>query len=87
MKFSYVSHLYCPKCNEHYDVKEINNLCSCGSPLLVAYNLEQLRRDVPKEELSSRRNDLWRYHELLPVIEEKKYCFHGRRNDSTHTSR
>lgn len=77
MKFSYVSHLYCPKCSERYEVNKVNQLCSCGSPLLVAYDLEQLKKDVSKEKISVRRNDLWRYHELLPVLEEKNIVSMG----------
>nr|WP_263326446.1 threonine synthase [Neobacillus sp. Marseille-Q6967] len=71
MKYSYVSHLICPKCNKTYDHNEVNQLCSCGSPLLVKYNLDELAKDVSKEDLVGRSASLWRYHELLPVVDEK----------------
>lgn len=67
MKFSYVSHLYCPRCQEKYAVEEINQLCKCGSPLLVDYNLSEVKGKVNRDDISSRENTLWRYHELLPV--------------------
>lgn len=67
MTFSYVTELYCPKCKKTYDVDKVQNLCSCGSPLLVNYDLERLANDWKKEDLVGRRTDLWRYHELLPV--------------------
>ncbi|MCP3031740.1 threonine synthase [Halobacillus sp. A1] len=67
MKFSYVSHLYCPKCSETYSTEEENHLCTCGSPLLVAYNLDELRGKFTADDLLTRAPDLWRYHELLPV--------------------
>ncbi|MGZ0085749.1 threonine synthase [Caldibacillus thermoamylovorans] len=67
MRFSYVSHLYCPKCARTYDVDHVHQLCECGSPLLVAYDLEAMRQEVVREALKEREPSLWRYHELLPV--------------------
>lgn len=42
-------------------------LCSCGSPLLARYDLDEVRAGLSKEEVAARPADLWRYHELLPV--------------------
>ncbi|ASS99458.1 threonine synthase [Geobacillus thermocatenulatus] len=67
MSFSYVSHLYCPKCERTYDVDHIHQPCECGSPLLVAYDLESMRQKVKRDVLREREANLWRYHELLPV--------------------
>lgn len=67
MSFSYVSHLYCPKCENTYSVEEKNQLCKCGSPLLVAYKMNELKEIFKQENLLERKADLWRYHELLPV--------------------
>ncbi|MCM3727836.1 threonine synthase [Neobacillus cucumis] len=71
MKYSYVSHLECPKCHEIYTVDEVNQLCRCGAPLLVRYNLNEAKSILKKEDLNSRKNSLWRYHELLPVKNEE----------------
>jgi threonine synthase len=67
MKFSYVSHLHCPKCGQTYSVREKNQLCACGSPLLVDYDLEELKKVWKPDDLRGREATLWRYHELLPV--------------------
>ncbi|UOQ45104.1 threonine synthase [Halobacillus salinarum] len=68
MKYSYVSHLSCPKCSIVYSCDEPQHLCeACGSPLLVGYDLSSLKTDWLKEDLTTRAPDLWRYHELLPV--------------------
>ncbi|KYD30650.1 threonine synthase [Geobacillus sp. B4113_201601] len=67
MRFNYVSHLYCPKCARTYDVDQVHQLCECGSPLLVAYDLEAMRQEGVREALKEREPSLWRYHELLPV--------------------
>jgi len=71
VQYSYVSHLECPKCQEIYSEKEIQQLCICGAPLLVRYNLDELRGIFQKGDLTSRENSLWRYHELLPVKNEE----------------
>ncbi|WP_270179436.1 threonine synthase [Alkalihalobacillus sp. CinArs1] len=71
MKYSFVSHLYCPKCGKNYDTEDQNQLCKCGSPLLVAYYMEELKKVLRPEHLNERRPDLWRYHELLPVKREE----------------
>jgi threonine synthase len=70
LKFSYVSHLSCPKCQTTYRPQEINQLCTCGSPLLVNYDLDQLRDQFKPDDLIKREANLWRYHELLPVEDE-----------------
>ncbi|MFB9329340.1 threonine synthase [Paenibacillus aurantiacus] len=70
MLFSYVSHLECPKCAASYSHRERHQLCACGSPLLVRYNLQALRSAWSKSDLAGRDNSLWRYRELLPVEHE-----------------
>ncbi|WP_173917894.1 threonine synthase [Halobacillus sp. Marseille-Q1614] len=71
MNYSYVSHLYCPKCSKTYSTEEENHLCTCGSPLLVDYKLEELSKALAPGDLVNRQPDLWRYHELLPVKSEE----------------
>jgi len=65
--FSYMTHLECPKCESIHSAEAVNNLCHCGSPLLVRYELERLQHEWHKEALRDREPSLWRYHELLPV--------------------
>lgn len=72
MSFSYISHLSCPSCGASYDYRELQQLCACGSPLLVRYRLDDLRAEVTPEQISRREPTLWRYHELLPV--EQEHC-------------
>ncbi|RNF41191.1 threonine synthase [Planococcus salinus] len=71
MKYSYISHLYCPKCGNTYNTSEQHQLCSCGAPLLVDYKWDQLKAELKREDVTARKGDLWRYHELLPVEEEQ----------------
>ncbi len=71
MKYSYVSHLYCPKCGNTFDTKKKHQLCTCGSPLLVNYDLESIKENLKPETLKNREASLWRYHEMLPVEDKK----------------
>jgi len=63
----YVTHLQCPKCREKYKSEHLIQLCKCGSPLLVHYDLEKVTAVLSRDKLAGRRTDLWRYSELLPV--------------------
>ncbi|MEK8127898.1 threonine synthase [Paenibacillus filicis] len=69
MKFSYITHLHCPKCQKEYRYDQIQQLCECGSPLLVDYDLQELKKHWTPSSLAGRGHDLWRYHELLPVVD------------------
>lgn len=71
MKYSYISHLYCPKCDNIFNTKEQHQLCSCGSPLLVDYHWDEIKANLKPEDLVSRDATLWRYHELLPVEDKQ----------------
>jgi threonine synthase len=42
-------------------------LCVCGAPLFVRYDLKKVKKILTKDDLISRKPDLWRYRELLPV--------------------
>ncbi|MDD9267411.1 threonine synthase [Paenibacillus sp. GCM10023248] len=69
MSQRYVSHLYCPKCAARYDTEDKHQLCTCGSPLLVAYDMERIALSFKPSMLRDREPSLWRYRELLPVID------------------
>ena len=67
-----VSHLECAACAASYEARRLLNLCSrCGKPLLVRYDLERAALTLTKESLTTRRADLWRYREVLPVESER----------------
>ena len=68
---SYVSHLECSKCNKTYEPEQVSQLCACGAPLLVRYDLKRLKGAFGKRDLLNRPSSLWRYKELLPVRREE----------------
>jgi threonine synthase len=77
MTYSYATHASCPKCKTTYSIEEIQQLCSCGSPLLIKYDLHTLKKNWDRDKLGNRTNSLWRYHELLPIKEEKNIVTQG----------
>ena len=73
----FTSHLECPKCSAHYEPEQPHQLCVCGSPLLVKYDMEKVAANMSKELVASRPPDLWRYRELLPVVREENIVTMG----------
>ncbi len=68
---SFAKNLRCPKCGREYEINEIHQLCECGSPLLVSYDLKEAAKQFNKESLKGREKSLWRYRELLPVQDDE----------------
>jgi len=62
-----VTHLYCSSCGKEYEARRQWNLCTCGKPLLVNYDLEKAAQTFTRESLQARERSLWRYREVLPV--------------------
>lgn len=69
---SYLSHLICSKCHEKFDHRELQTFCtSCNKPLLAIYDLEKVKSELARDIFSGREPNLWRYRELLPVLDER----------------
>jgi threonine synthase len=65
---SNVTHLECARCGARADARRIQQVCAaCGGPFLVRYDLDGVRRAIPRAVLSARQPTMWRYRELLPV--------------------
>jgi threonine synthase len=64
---TFVTHLECSLTDERYPADTVQTLSRAGRPLLARYDLDGVRRTLPREALASRPQTLWRYRELLPV--------------------
>ena len=64
---SFATDIACARCGKLYPLGQILNLCSCGAPLLVRYDLKRVATAVAKSTLKERKPSLWRYREFLPV--------------------
>ena len=64
----YVTHLECSMTGKKYPANEIQGLSEAGRPLLVRYDLDKIKKEISREEISNSKIDgLWRYSPLLPV--------------------
>lgn len=78
MPHSYLSHLQCSGCGMEYSHKEIHTFCTvCQSPLLCIYDLTRVRQQIDRDEISQRQKGLWRWHELLPVLDIENQIYLG----------
>jgi threonine synthase len=78
MTTSYLSHLQCSGCGKEYSHTQIHTFCpECQSPLLSLYDLKNVRQQVDREEISRRRKGMWRWSELLPVLNVENQIFLG----------
>lgn len=57
----------CFACPAEYPVDQLLNLCTCGKPLRVDYDLVSIRDSFTPQSLIGRPHDLWRYREVLPL--------------------
>ena len=72
MDKSYVSHLECSISGKHYEANRVYGLSEAGRPLLVKYDLQKLKKEVSRDDISNSKIDgLWRYSPLLPVADLK----------------
>ena len=83
---SSVTKIFCPKCDNEYDIKKTINLCKCGSPLLVDYDYQSASTKLTKEKLSIRNLSMWRYKELLPVLDDSNIISLGEGGTPLHHS-
>jgi threonine synthase len=65
-----VTHLECSLCTRNYQAGKPWNLCECGGPLLVRYDLPALRDTWSLDSFVSAPDSMWRYAPALPVEHE-----------------
>jgi threonine synthase len=64
------THLECSLCHNRLDAGVVANLCTCGGPLLVRYDLERIRHRWRRREVANGPPNMWRYAPLLPPANE-----------------
>jgi threonine synthase len=70
MPTTFVTHLECSLCSRNFEAGKKWNLCECGGPLLVRYDLARLRESWSLDDLASAPDSMWRYAPVLPVQRE-----------------
>ena len=64
---SYTKGLKCKECGEQYPKEPIYVCETCFGPLEVEYDYEKIKKDLTKDLILSRKKNIWRYAELLPI--------------------
>lgn len=78
MKHSYLAHLECSNCQKVYSPTELQTFCpDCKATLLPIYGLDAARQSVDRDEIVHRDKGMWRWHELLPVLDPQNQVFLG----------
>lgn len=68
MKTSYLVNLSCSKCGKIFSKDEVLTFCpDCQATLVSNYDLNAVRAEVDRDEITSRPRGMWRWHEMLPV--------------------
>ena len=68
--YSYLDHLECTGCGAIHSHAQVIKTCpECGKVLLARYDLPRLRRDVDRGDVERRPATMWRFSELLPVLD------------------
>src|SRR5690348_12570158 len=61
------SELACSRCHNTFAPNQLLNVCGCGAPLLVRYDLAAVRAGWSKQDLASAETSMWRYAPVLPA--------------------
>jgi threonine synthase len=68
---NFVTHLECANCFKRYEADRVHGLCTeCQRPLWVRYDLPAVARSVTRRDIAERDPTLWRYRELLPLVDD-----------------
>jgi threonine synthase len=78
---NFFSHLQCSQCAAIFDRNKLQTVCpSCGKALLARYDLATARSCLSREIVARRRGPLWKYRELLPVLDPNNIVSLGEGN-------
>jgi threonine synthase len=62
-----ITHLECSQCGKIHEAGKPHNLCECGGPLLVRYDLKKVRENWNRDWIPDGPSSMWRYAPVLPV--------------------
>ncbi|MBM3924933.1 MAG: threonine synthase [SAR202 cluster bacterium] len=69
---SYLTHLECTACGKtHPHAQAIRTCPDCGKVLFARYDLPKARREITPKAFQGRGNSMWRFFELMPVLNER----------------
>jgi threonine synthase len=71
-KTMYASEVECSRCGAIFPPDRVLNVCTkCGGALLYRYDLDGVTKAVSKSALKNRKDDFWKFIELLPISSDE----------------
>jgi len=67
---SKAKYLECSLCATRLEAGQVANLCSCGGPLLVRYDLDTIRHRWRRRDVPNGTASMWRYAPILPPSDQ-----------------
>ena len=67
---SYIKCLYCRECGREYPVAPEHVCEFCFGPLEVAYDYDEIAKNLSRESIQDGPLTMWRYDQLLPANRE-----------------
>jgi threonine synthase len=64
------TYLECSLCGTKREAGEAANLCSCGGPLLVRFDLDTIRHRWRRRDVANGPASMWRYAPVLPPADQ-----------------
>ncbi|MGD0499561.1 MAG: threonine synthase [Bryobacteraceae bacterium] len=64
------THLECCLCGARLEAGQIANLCACGGPLAVRFDLDRIRQRWRRRDVAGGPSSMWRYAPILPPGDE-----------------
>jgi threonine synthase len=75
---SLISDLECSGCGQRFSVDKVQTYCpDCQSPLMARYDLDAARKHMDRDAIRFRNRGMWRWHELLPVLDPHNFIYLG----------
>lgn len=66
----YLKHLRCKECKREYPLQALFACEWCFGPLEAVYDYEKIKKDFTKTSVKKRAENIWRYRELLPILND-----------------
>lgn len=69
----FIDHLCCSVCEKRFSFDELQTYCKeCQAPIFVVYDLDAIKASVQPNEVKIRPRGIWRWWEMLPVVDEDR---------------
>jgi len=65
---SRISRIKCAKCGKEYDVSNVPPNDGCGGRIDFEFDLETLKETITRNSLMKKKPGLWKYFELMPIL-------------------